>query len=80
MGVLQHELFYYVNNLCCFIFRQCFGRVIGLQSGSQKEKNMKKVLLVLMLSLMAGQAMAHSGGTDASGCHMDHKTGIYHCH
>ena len=22
----------------------------------------------------------HSGGTDASGCHTNHKTGGYHCH
>jgi len=25
-------------------------------------------------------AFAHSGGTDANGCHMNHKTGVYHCH
>lgn len=25
-------------------------------------------------------AFAHSGGTDASGCHTNHKTGGYHCH
>ncbi|WP_227461464.1 YHYH domain-containing protein [Cupriavidus pauculus] len=23
---------------------------------------------------------AHSGGTDSQGCHIDHKTGIRHCH
>lgn len=22
----------------------------------------------------------HSGGTDAAGCHKNHKTGGYHCH
>ncbi|RYD47353.1 MAG: YHYH domain-containing protein [Sphingomonadales bacterium] len=22
----------------------------------------------------------HSGGTDANGCHMNHSTGVYHCH
>lgn len=22
----------------------------------------------------------HSGGTDAQGCHTNHKTGDYHCH
>lgn len=22
----------------------------------------------------------HSGGTDAKGCHTNHKTGDYHCH
>ncbi|WP_348627055.1 YHYH domain-containing protein [Mesorhizobium sp. M4B.F.Ca.ET.049.02.1.2] len=25
-------------------------------------------------------AYAHSGGTDANGCHTNHKTGEYHCH
>ena len=25
-------------------------------------------------------ALAHSGGTDAYGCHTNHKTGVYHCH
>lgn len=25
-------------------------------------------------------AFAHSGGTDAYGCHTDRKTGLYHCH
>jgi hypothetical protein len=24
--------------------------------------------------------VAHSGGTDQNGCHIDHKTGIRHCH
>jgi hypothetical protein len=28
----------------------------------------------------AATAFAHSGGTDRSGCHMDHRTGVYHCH
>ncbi|WP_447891878.1 YHYH domain-containing protein [Pseudomonas atacamensis] len=23
---------------------------------------------------------AHSGGTDAKGCHRNHKTNDYHCH
>ncbi|CAN7590728.1 YHYH domain-containing protein [Acidovorax delafieldii] len=23
---------------------------------------------------------AHSGGTDSQGCHLDHKTGMRHCH
>lgn len=30
--------------------------------------------------IVAGAAMAHSGGTDKYGCHKDHSTGIYHCH
>lgn len=25
-------------------------------------------------------APKHSGGTDANGCHTNHKTGDYHCH
>ncbi|MFD3301457.1 YHYH domain-containing protein [Aquipseudomonas alcaligenes] len=24
--------------------------------------------------------MAHSGGTNANGCHTDHSTDDYHCH
>ncbi len=24
--------------------------------------------------------LGHSGGTDAYGCHTNHKTGNYHCH
>ena len=30
--------------------------------------------------VIASSALAHSGGTDAYGCHYDRKTGIYHCH
>jgi hypothetical protein len=26
------------------------------------------------------QGLQHSGGTDANGCHRNHKTGDYHCH
>jgi hypothetical protein len=26
------------------------------------------------------QELQHSGGTDAYGCHTNHKTGNYHCH
>ena len=25
-------------------------------------------------------ALAHSGGTNAAGCHTNHSTGAYHCH
>lgn len=42
---------------------------------------MKKViLLVLLLSLFSVAAFAHSGGTDSSGGHYDHKNGGYHYH
>lgn len=44
---------------------------------------MKKTFLAFIgASLMgiAGLAVGHSGGTDAYGCHTNHKTGDYHCH
>lgn len=33
-----------------------------------------------LLLILAGSASAHSGGTDANGCHHDHKRGTWHCH
>jgi hypothetical protein len=30
--------------------------------------------------LVCLHAFGHSGGTDSSGCHHDHKRGGYHCH
>lgn len=39
-----------------------------------------KKLIIALLALAAGAAFAHSGGTDSSGCHYDHKRGGYHCH
>lgn len=39
-----------------------------------------KTIITIALLLAAGFAQAHSGGTDSSGCHNDHKTGGYHCH
>ncbi len=44
---------------------------------------MKRVytgLLVLSIILFPGVSLAHSGRTDANGCHTNHKTGDYHCH
>lgn len=44
---------------------------------------MKPIILGLLACVMlflGGAASAHSGGTDSQGCHMDHKTGIRHCH
>lgn len=45
---------------------------------------MRKFLVILMLAATLGisatVASAHSGGTDSSGCHTNHKTGVYHCH
>jgi len=37
--------------------------------------------LVLTITLLASAAaMAHSGGTDSQGCHVDSRTGLRHCH
>jgi hypothetical protein len=41
---------------------------------------MRKAAIAIALTLLGGMAMAHSGGTNRSGCHTDHKTGVYHCH
>ncbi len=42
---------------------------------------MKKTLFLFVAAIsFAGFAAAHSGGTNSSGCHKDHKTGGYHCH
>jgi hypothetical protein len=43
---------------------------------------MKKIIAIAILTVIATSslALAHSGGTDAFGCHIDHKTGIRHCH
>ena len=40
---------------------------------------MKSLFVFLLLSFAIG-ANAHSGRTDASGCHNDKKNGGYHCH
>ena len=42
---------------------------------------MKRLALVLCVLMMAvSSALAHSGGTDSSGGHWNHKTGEYHYH
>lgn len=35
---------------------------------------------IVALLVLPAPALAHGGGTDASGCHTNHKTGEYHCH
>lgn len=40
---------------------------------------MKKLVFALLV-LSTTTAFAHSGRTDASGCHTEKATGIYHCH
>lgn len=39
-----------------------------------------QLFCALTLLLACGIAAAHSGGTDAQGCHTNRKTGDYHCH
>lgn len=43
---------------------------------------MKKLIavLVILLTISANLAYAHSGRTDKYGCHHNRKTGTYHCH
>ena len=42
---------------------------------------MQKLFVALIVCLLgATAALAHSGGTDANGCHHDRKNGGYHCH
>lgn len=41
---------------------------------------MKKLLLATLGLIFTSSLLAHSGGTDAAGCHYDRKTGVYHCH
>ncbi|MFW1952214.1 YHYH domain-containing protein [Acinetobacter beijerinckii] len=41
---------------------------------------MKKLIAIVLLTTFTSVAFAHSGGTDSSGCHTNHKTGDRHCH
>jgi len=41
---------------------------------------MKAILTGLVMLMASTLAMAHSGGTDSQGCHVDSKTGQRHCH
>jgi hypothetical protein len=34
----------------------------------------------IAISVLAIESFAHSGGTNADGCHTNRKTGEYHCH
>ncbi|WP_454766469.1 YHYH domain-containing protein [Cupriavidus campinensis] len=43
-------------------------------------KTLRLTAVAVALLTAWGLAGAHSGGTDAQGCHVDHKTGIRHCH
>lgn len=39
-----------------------------------------KTIIAIAVLLASSLAMAHSGGTDKDGCHMDRKAGTRHCH
>lgn len=41
---------------------------------------MRLILISVFTAIFSTFALAHSGGTDSSGCHTNHKTGGYHCH
>ena len=36
--------------------------------------------VLLVLSMVSGDAWAHGGGLNKDGCHNNRKTGDYHCH
>lgn len=38
------------------------------------------MVVVLSLTVLTGASTAHSGGTDANGCHRESATGTRHCH
>jgi len=38
------------------------------------------LLLVALIWSVPQQTFSHPGGTNAEGCHTDHRTGDYHCH
>ena len=42
---------------------------------------MRKIyLFFLVFLIIPSPILAHPGGLDAHGCHLNHKTGEYHCH
>ena len=41
---------------------------------------MKKLIIILLTSLISNIAWPHGGGLNKDGCHNERKTGGYHCH
>lgn len=41
---------------------------------------MKHLAIVIVTLSLFSNLLAHSGGTNSSGCHTNKKTGDYHCH
>lgn len=47
----------------------------------KKSINVRKFAFIVAMMLgTSSLVFAHSGGTNAQGCHRNHKTGDYHCH
>ena len=42
--------------------------------------SIRTIVLIACVLLLGAVAFAHSGGTNANGCHTNRKTGDYHCH
>lgn len=43
-------------------------------------KMLRLLIIAAMLAAVPVVASAHSGGTEDNGCHLNHRTGDYHCH
>lgn len=41
---------------------------------------LKSFVVAVTLTAFSTASLAHGGGLDSSGCHVDSKTGIKHCH
>lgn len=52
----------------------------GLPRGEAQKMKALLGLVAICAMLSSSFAVAHSGGTDSQGCHIDHKTGVRHCH
>ncbi len=50
---------------------------MGMEQALMK---LSALLIATLLSITSVAAFAHSGGTDAKGCHRNHIANDYHCH
>lgn len=44
------------------------------------KKSIISAAIAIMIAAASTSTLAHSGGTDAYGCHVDSSTGLRHCH
>ena len=51
-----------------------------MKSGRMIGRSLVAVVVGSFLVLFVNDALSHSGGTNAAGCHTNSKTGGYHCH